>query len=99
MKTFWIPTAIHAAGITYDVEMTHAYNGRNSPCVEGGAIGLGAKPTRAHLYLSNLAEFGAITGFRFLIKKGKIQLVGEGMAAAAGSFHFYSGTQWPLYCQ
>lgn len=98
MKSFYLPTIFHAAGIAYGVEMTHAYDGRNSPCVES-QLGLGPKPVRAHLYLSHLAEFGAITGFRFLLKKGKIPIVGEGMALAAGSFHFYDGSQWPLYCQ
>lgn len=96
MKSFWIPTAVHLSGDLFDAEITHAGLAHHR-CIEGNP-NLYGHPSRGQLYLNNLIEFGAITGFRFLLKKGKVPFVSEGMGLASGAFHFEGGAQWPLYC-
>jgi len=95
-KAWAAAQAVWLGSIVYDAEVTHQGIAHHK-CVEGNGD-LSERPTRGALYLGNLAEYAAGTGFNYLA----LRFIGKPLIfefAGYGSVqHFRSGSAWLTNC-
>lgn len=95
-RSFWPSVAFMAAGGIYDAEVTHQGLAHHK-CVEGNMDWV-RYPSRGMLYRQIAIPDAAIFGMGYLIHKGKIKFIPQGMFLANGAWHFEAASSWPLYC-
>lgn len=95
-KTWAVTQAVWLGAITYDVEITHQGIAHHK-CVEGN-LDLKERPTRASLYLDNLAEYAAGTGFNYIALRFIAKPVSFLFPTWSSIEHIRGGSQWLMNC-
>jgi|SRR5581483_2188966 len=96
-KRFWVPHAVLAASIAWDVEWTMAK--QSQTCVEANDT-LPQRPSRSELYRNALLPAIAITLLDGVMRKGNMPFFIYDGPAGYGTFvHIRGGARWMTRCR
>jgi hypothetical protein len=96
-RTFWATFGVSVTSQIYDNEMTHQGLAHHK-CVENSDLDFNRHPSRASLYGISLVETTSIFAIGYLLHKGHLHFIPQGMFLGNAGIHFRAGTQWVTQC-